>query len=129
MAAATYFLVRSADDTGPQEPVCVPFEINQNDNTDRFLDRMADKLDETDTEVWDQLSREMPALRRRRAVSAIVHLRWSKVSFVIRRGTGDLQALLNRVGSAWRAKQQGELSTFEFGIELTLRFKVMEDDD
>lgn len=122
MATATYFLVRSADDTCPQEPVYVPFEIYQNDNTDRFLDRMTDKLDAAD-KVWGQLSREMPALRRRNTVSAMVYLRWSKVSFVIRRGTGDLQALLNRVGYAWRAKQQGELSTFEFGIELTLRME------
>lgn len=84
---------------------------------------MGDEVTECD-EVWDQLSSEMPELYRRYAISAVVRLRWSNVSFVIRRGTDDLQALVNRVGCAWRAKDQGKLDTFEFAIEVTLNMDL-----
>ena len=62
---------------------------------------------------------EMPILQRRYAV---VQLEWSQVEFVIRAHRDeDLQALMNRVGCAWRAKAQGDLTVFEFEIRVTLK--------
>lgn len=81
---------------------------------------MTEKMAEFDP-IWKQFTRDMPQLQPGHTTSAVVFLRWSGVSFVIRRGTDDLQALIDRVGCAWRAKNQGELRTFEFEIEVTLK--------
>lgn len=113
-------MIRYTDTDGQPQHVCVPFEIFQ--NADRFLDRMSEKMAEFDP-VWRQISSDMPQLQRRHATSAVVYLRWSGVSFVIRRGTDDLQALIDRVGCAWTAKNQGALRTFEFEIEVSLKME------
>lgn len=113
-------MIRYTDNDGQLQHVCVPFEIFQ--NADRFLDRMAEKMAEFDP-VWRQISRDVPQFQRRHATSAVVYLRWSDVSFVIRRGTDDLQALIDRVSCAWQAKSQGVLHMFEFEIEVNVKME------
>lgn len=81
---------------------------------------MAKKVAESDP-ILRQITRDMPPFQRRQVTSAVVHLRWSGVSFVIRLGANDLQALMDRVGCAWSAKNKGELHTFEFQIDVSLR--------
>ncbi|KAJ5573423.1 uncharacterized protein N7459_007850 [Penicillium hispanicum] len=115
---ATYFLVQEEDN--PMEPVCVPFESFTSSTS--FLKRMEEEcgiweVDETSRQLFD----DMPILRRRYAV---VHLKWSGARFVIRRDSDDLQALVNRVGYAWKAKDQGQLGVFEFEIGVTLKMEL-----
>ncbi|KAJ5309457.1 Heat shock protein DnaJ N-terminal [Penicillium atrosanguineum] len=110
---ATYFLVTSSESDNPQEPVCVPFEFFH--DADDFLNKMEDKAGAT---VSKQLYSEMACLNR---CYAVVHLNWSGVSFMIRRGKPDLQALENRVICAWNAKDEGTLNMIEFEIGVTLK--------
>lgn len=113
---ASYFLVTASEDHH-REAVCIPFNFFE--TTDEFLDAMEEGLslpggDDSSMQLYN----EMSTLRRRYAV---VHLKWSGVCFVIRRGTDDLQALVNRVRCAWAAKDRGELELFEFKIGVTLK--------
>ncbi|KAJ5678454.1 uncharacterized protein N7477_004087 [Penicillium maclennaniae] len=110
---ATYFLVTSSEFDNPQEPVCVPFEFYH--DADDFLNKMENKAGDA---VSQQLLSEMVCLNR---CYAVVHLNWSGVSFVIRRGGQDLQALENRVICAWNAKDEGALNMIEFEIGVTLK--------
>ncbi|KAJ6119242.1 hypothetical protein N7523_003522 [Penicillium sp. IBT 18751x] len=110
---ATYFLVTSSELDNPQEPVCVPFEFYH--DADDFLNKMENKVGD---KVSQQLLSEMACLNR---CYAVVHLNWSGVSFVIRRGGQDLQALENRVICAWNAKDEGALNMIEFEIGVTLK--------
>lgn len=113
---ATYFLVTSSESPSPREPVCIPFEFYR--DSDDFLDKMEEKFGD---EASRQLYNEMPSLSRRYAV---VRLNWSGVSFLIRRGKPDLQALDYRVFCAWKAKDDGELTMIEFEIGVTLKPEV-----
>lgn len=103
----------SSESDNPQEPVCVPFEFYHDAND--FLNKLEDKAGNT---VCQQLFSEMPCLKR---CYAVVYLNWSGVSFVIRRGKQDLQALENRVICAWNAKDEGALNMIEFEIGVTLK--------
>lgn len=114
---ASYFLVTASEENHRREPVCIPFNFFE--TTDAFLDAMEEGLGFLERDGSSmQLYNEMSTLRRRYAV---VHLKWSGVCFVIRRGTDDLQALVNRVRCAWAAKDRGELDLFEFKIGVTLK--------
>jgi hypothetical protein len=113
---STYFLVTSSESLNPREPVCIPFDFFK--DADDFLDKMEEKLGD---EASRQLYNEMPILTQRYAV---VRLNWSGVSFVIRRGKPDLQALDYRVFCAWNAKDDGELPMIEFEIGVTLKPEV-----
>jgi len=113
---ATYFLVTSSESGNPREPVCIPFEFYR--DADDFLDKMEDKFGD---ETSRQICNEMPSLSRQYAV---VRLNWSGVSFVIRRGTQELQALDYRVLCAWNAKDDGELAMIEFEISVTLKPEI-----
>lgn len=57
---------------------------------------------------------------------AVVTLPWSstKTAFMIRPDTDDLNALLDRLGCAWAAQEQGKLDMLELEVEVTLNFEV-----
>lgn len=116
---STYFLIRTAHHDQP-EPVYAAF--THYSSASALLDALANKIYEAD-EVEKQLHRENPGLQCPRAISAVVCLRWSGVSFMIRRGTNDLQAILHRVECAWKAKEQGHLDELEFVIDVTLNME------
>ncbi|KAJ5156999.1 uncharacterized protein N7482_008099 [Penicillium canariense] len=114
---ATYFLVR--EDRSRREPVCVPFHnFEESQTTDDFLDEMEKRCRFEHDGSLLQLFADIP-----HCSYAVVLLRWSGVSFVMRRETDDLQSLMNRIGCAWRAKEEGELQAFEFAVEVTLRME------
>jgi hypothetical protein len=112
---ATYFLVQ---EHGSQNaPVCVPFRnFEDYRTTDDFLDEMEKRC---------CCEHDPPLLQLfegvRQFSQAVVLLQWSGVSFVMRRETNDLRPLANRIGCAWRAKEEGKLQTFEFVIRVTLK--------
>jgi hypothetical protein len=111
---ATYFLVQEQGSQG--EPVCVPFRNFEDYKTsDEFLDEMEKRCCEHDPSTL-QLFEGVWKFSH-----AVVLLQWSGVSFVMRRETDDLQSLANRIGCAWRAKENGELQAFEFVIRVTLK--------
>lgn len=111
---ATYFLVQEQGSQG--EPVCVPFRNFEDYKTsDEFLDEMEKRCCEHDPSML-QLFEDVWKFSH-----AVVLLQWSGVSFVMRRETDDLQSLANRIGCAWRAKENGELQAFEFVIRVTLK--------
>lgn len=110
---ATYFLVTSSVIDNPEEPVCIPFTFYH--DADEFLNQMEEHVGDA---VSSQLYNDMPYLNR---CYAVVHLNWSGVSFVIRRGKEDLHALENRVICAWNAKDEGGLNMIEFEIGVTLK--------
>lgn len=112
---ATCFLVQ---EEGSQDgPVCVPFQnFEDYPTTDEFLNAMEKKCCYEHEPSRLQLFENVPQFSR-----AAISLQWSEVSFVMRRETDDLKSLANRIGCAWRAKEQGELQTFEFVIRVTLK--------
>jgi len=112
---ATYFLVQ---EYGSQNaPVCVPFRnFEDYRTTNDFLDEMEKRCC---CEYDPPLLQLFEGVRQ--FSHAVVLLQWSGVSFVMRRETDDLRSLANRIGCAWRAKEEGELQTFEFVIRVTLK--------
>ena len=117
-ALATFFLVQ--EENSSMEPVCVSFE-NYTSSTN-FLQRMEEacgiwSVDETSRQLFE----DMPMLRRRYGV---VHLKWSGARFVIRRESDDLQALRDRLGCAWMARDRGQLTALEFEIGVTLKMEL-----
>lgn len=112
---ATYFLVQ--EDGSQSESVCVPFRnFEDYRTTNDFLDEMEKRCCYEHEPSRLQLFEDVPQFSH-----AAVLLQWSGVSFVMRRETEDLKSLANRIGCAWRAKEQGELQTFEFVIRVTLK--------
>ncbi|CEJ54007.1 hypothetical protein PMG11_00335 [Penicillium brasilianum] len=112
---ATYFLVQ--EHGSQREPVCVPFRnFDDYETTDEFLDEMEKRCCCEHEPSMLQLFEDV-----RQFSHAVVLLQWSGVSFVMRRETDDLQSLANRIAWAWRAKREGELRTFEFVIQVTLK--------
>ena len=112
---ATYFLVQ--EEGSQNEPVCVPFQNFEDYRTsDEFLNVMEKKCCYEHEPSRLQLFENVPQFSH-----AAVSLQWSGVSFVMRRETDDLKSLANRIGCAWRAKEQDELQTFEFVIRVTLK--------
>ena len=115
---ATFFLVK--DDSSQMEPVCVSYREFRSSSA--FIKTMEDKSGIFDSEdASSQFFDDMPCLRGRYAV---VRLKWSGATFVIRRNSDDLQALENRVICAWMAKEKGELDSFEFEIQVTIKMEL-----
>lgn len=114
---ATYFLIH--DEESRTGTVCRTFQLYR--NATAFLDDM-EKACSID-EFYAQIASEMPELEEPifRYSYAMIHLKWSGATFVMRRGTDDWQALVDRVGCAWTAKANGELSTVEFVIEVEFK--------
>lgn len=95
----------------------MPFRnFDDYETTDEFLDGMEKRCCCEHEPSMLQLFEDV-----RQFSHAVVLLQWSGVSFVMRRETDDLQSLANRIAWAWRAKREGDLRTFEFVIQVTLK--------
>lgn len=113
---ATYFLVQDESQTGPW---CVPFQ--NFGTTTAFIEAMerACSLDASSAQIASEMSRlNVPIFHHQ---YALVHLKWSGVKFMMRRGSDDWKALADRIEYAWAAKGHGELGALEIVIEVKLR--------
>ncbi|KAJ5179165.1 hypothetical protein N7492_002375 [Penicillium capsulatum] len=109
---ATHFLLH--DEDGTTGPVCRSFQ-NYSDAT-AFLDDMEKALLKNASSA--QIYNENPIFQ---CQYALINLKWSGTTFIMRRGSDDWQALVDRVGCAWTAKANGELNVVEFVIEVKFK--------
>lgn len=115
---ATHFLIQ--DEDGQTGPVCRTFQNYP--NASAFLEDMekACSIDSSSAQIANEMrGLETPISRYQYAV---IHLKWSGTRFVMRRGSDDWQALVDRVGCAWTAKANGELQAVEFVIEVEFKY-------
>lgn len=116
----TYFLIR--EESCPAEARSLGWLMFK--SSSELIDRMECEVADLGDPSARQLREESQSTR---FTYVRIHLEWSGLTFVIRRGVDqDLQELVRHVGCAWHAEEQGKSRAAEFRIDAILKDKETE---